>query len=38
MMTLQHAKTVFLRERLDWSRPRLNWIARALYGHRRRTS
>lgn len=37
-MTLNNAKTVFLRERLDWNRPHLNWVQNIYYSARRRLS
>ena len=37
-MHLHIAKSVFMNDRLDWNRPHLHWIARALYSVRRRQS
>lgn len=38
MMSTSIARTFLMRDRLDWNRPRLNWMSRALYSarHRRR--
>ena len=30
-MTLQAAKSMLMRERMDWNRPHLNWIADHFY-------
>ncbi len=27
----QHARTFLVRDRLDWTQPRLSWISKSLY-------
>jgi hypothetical protein len=34
-MILQNAKSVFVREQLNWSRPQLSWFAKRFYNPRR---
>lgn len=35
-MLLQNAKSMFVRDRLDWNRPHLNWVQTVYYSTRRR--
>ena len=31
-MNMHTARTMLVRDRLDWRRPHLNWLSAALYG------
>lgn len=31
MMTLQAARSILVKERMDWNRPHLNWLPGRLY-------
>ena len=35
-MNLLHARSIVVRERMDWNRPHLAWIPRAFYSAKRR--
>ncbi|CUJ16205.1 hypothetical protein TA5114_00843 [Cognatishimia activa] len=35
-MNLAQAKSIVVRERMDWSRPHLAWIPRRFYGFKKR--
>jgi hypothetical protein len=30
-MSIQHARAMFIRDRMDWRKPHLNWVSSRLY-------